>query len=112
MSCAVVSRKTWTGVPAVSAEPGVNSTLCPLLPTVVVPETNAPLWVMCRAPGIVPAFMGALVNRVITVFVGTPVAPPVGRMTSTYGVAVRTAAVVVNWLGGSASGDRQRTRPY
>src|ERR1700694_1890907 len=108
MACAVVSRKTWTGLPSPSAEPGVNTMLCPLLPTVVVPETNAPFCVMCSAPGIVPAFMGALVNKVITVLVGTTVAPLPGRMLTTVGAEVRTAADVVNWLGGSAGAFPER----
>src|SRR5258708_34349787 len=98
MSCAVVSRKTWTGAPALRADPGVNSMLCPLLPMVMAPETSAPFCVMGRAPGIEPLFMGALVNSVITGLAGTTVAPLSGRVLITYGAAVRTAAVWCHWL--------------
>jgi len=109
MSWAVVSRKTWTGVPSLRADPGVNSMLCPLLPMLMAPETSAPFCVMCRAPLIVPAFMGALVNSVITVLVGTTVAPLPGRMVITYGAEFETAAVVVNWLVVSASAFPERS---
>ena len=98
MSCAVESRKTWIEAPALRAELGVNSTLCPLLPTLVVPEIITPFCEMCRAPVTVPEFMGALVNRVMTVLAGTRVAPLVGRMLITDGDEFRTADVVVNWL--------------
>jgi hypothetical protein len=47
--------------------------------------------------------MGALVNKVITVLVGTLVAPLPGRVLITVGAEVRTAADVVNWLVVSAS---------
>src|SRR5271165_3819551 len=83
--------------------------LCPLLPTAVVPDTITPFCEMCRAPVIVPLFMGALVNRVITEFVGTPVAPLPGRMLITAGAEFRTAAVVVNWLVVLASAFPERS---
>ena len=80
MSWAVESRNTWIVVPAPRADPGVNSMLCPLLPTLVVPEMITPFCEMCRALASVPLFIGVLVNRVITVFAGTTVAPLPGRM--------------------------------
>src|SRR5271157_1331470 len=95
MSCAVESRKTWINAPALRAELGVNSMLCPLLPTLVVPETMTPFCETCRAPVSEPAFMGALVNRVMTVLA---LAPLPGRMLITYGAEFRTPGVVVNWL--------------
>src|SRR5713101_3179706 len=72
--------------------------LCPLLATLVAPEIITPFCETCRAPVSEPLLMGALVNRVMTVFVGTPVAPLPGRMLSTLGAVFRTAVVVVNWL--------------
>src|ERR1700681_414918 len=84
--------------PALRAELGVNSMLCPLLPMLVVPETSTPLCEICKAPASVPLFMGVLVNRVMTALVGTWVAPLLGRMLITYGVAFEIADVVVNWL--------------
>src|SRR6266478_6864683 len=98
MSWADESRKTWMVVPALRAELGVNSILCPLLPTVVVPETSTPPCEICKAPASVPLFMGVLVNKVMTVLVGTWLALLPGRILITYGAAFETAAVVVNWL--------------
>src|SRR5208337_5378431 len=109
MSWAVELRKTWTGVPAMRAELGVNSMLCPLLPTLVVPETTFPFCTTYNAPAIVPAFMRALVNRVITELVGTNVAPLPGRMLITLGAVFRTAGVVVNWLVVLASAFPERS---
>src|SRR5208282_5038214 len=42
--------------------------------------------------------MGALVNSVMTVFVGTKVAPLPGRPLTTVGAVFKTDVVVVNWL--------------
>src|SRR4029077_2988543 len=83
--------------------------LCPLLPTLVVLEISTPFCETCRAPVSEPAFMEALVNRVMTVFVGTPVAPLTGRMLSTVGAEFRTAGVVVNWLVVLASAFPERS---
>src|SRR5580704_15091712 len=85
-------------MPAIRAELGVNSMLCPLLPTVVVPVTRVPFCETNRAPVIEPAFMGALVDRVITELVGTRVAPLPGRMLTTVGAEVKTCGVTVNSL--------------
>src|ERR1039458_9863317 len=98
MSCAVELRKTRIDAPALRAELGVNSMLCPLLPTVVVPVINTPFCETYSAPAIELAFMGVLVNRVMTVLAGTPVAPLPGRMLITVGALLETAGVVVNWL--------------
>ena len=96
-------------MPAGNAELGVNNMLCPLLPTVVVPDTSTPLCDTSRAPVTVLLFMGALVNSVITAVVGTPVAPLPGRMLITYGVAVETGGVVVNSLVVLASAFPERS---
>src|ERR1035441_7057885 len=88
---------------------GVNWMLCPLPLMLVVPATTTPFCEMCRAPGSEPPFIGALVNRVITVLKGTKVAPLLGRMLTTVGAAFRTAGVVVNWLIVSARAFPERS---
>src|ERR1039457_7023642 len=98
MSCAVELRKICIAAPALRAELGVNSMLCPLLLTAMAPEINTPFWETYSAPVSELAFMGALVNRVITVLAATFVAPFPGRMLITVGALFETAGVVVNWL--------------
>src|SRR5271155_5880058 len=56
----------------------------------------------------VPAFMGPLVNSVMTVLAGTLVAPLAGRELTTLGPEV-TEVMVVNWLVVSASAFPERS---
>ena len=77
---------------------GVNSIACALLKVCTDPETTTPLSVTWRAPVMVPAFMGALVNSVTTVLAGTFVAPLPGRMAITEGAVFESSVVSVNWL--------------